>query len=137
MNNSNKQIKYGAIISYVSIIINIVLSLIYLPWLVSSIGKSQYALYSLAGTFINMFLVDFGLSQATSRFLSKYRADKDKEKDKDLPEKLRSESDKILGWCIQGFLKYQQLGDLIKPQALDDAKSRYKTKMDIISQRTV
>lgn len=58
----------------------------------------------------------------------------DKEKDKDLPEKLRAESDKILGWCIQGFLKYQEIGDLLKPQALDDAKNRYKTKMDIVSQ---
>ena len=58
----------------------------------------------------------------------------DKDKDKDLPEKLRAESDKILGWCIQGFLKYQEVGDLLKPQALDDAKNRYKTKMDIVSQ---
>lgn len=58
----------------------------------------------------------------------------DKEKDKDLPEKLRAESDRILGWCIQGFLKYQEIGDLLKPQALDDAKNRYKTKMDIVSQ---
>ncbi|MBR3002603.1 MAG: oligosaccharide flippase family protein [Clostridia bacterium] len=81
MNNSNKQIKYGAIISYISIIINILISLIYLPWMVSAIGKSQYALYSLAGTFINIFLVDFGLSQATSRFLAKYRADNDREKE--------------------------------------------------------
>ena len=58
----------------------------------------------------------------------------DKDKDKDLPEKLRAESDKILGWCIKGFLKYQEIGDLLKPQALDDAKNRYKTKMDIVSQ---
>ena len=58
----------------------------------------------------------------------------DKDKDKDLPEKLRAESDKILGWCIQGFLKYQEIGDLLKPQALYDAKARYKTKMDIVSQ---
>ena len=58
----------------------------------------------------------------------------DKDKDKDLPDKLKAESDRILGWCIQGFLKYQEIGDLIKPQALDDAKNRYKTKMDIVSQ---
>lgn len=77
--NSSKQIKWGAILSYVAIAVNIISGLIYTPWMVSTIGKSQYGLYTLANTVISMFMVDFGLSHATSRYLSKYNAESDKE----------------------------------------------------------
>ena len=55
-------------------------------------------------------------------------------KDKNLPEKLRQESDKILGWCIKGFLKYQELDDLIIPSSVQNAIKEYKEQMDVISQ---
>lgn len=72
---SNRQIKYGAIISYVLIIFNTIAGLLYTPWMVNVIGKSDYGLYTLAMSVINMFLMDFGLSQAVSRFVSKYNAE--------------------------------------------------------------
>ena len=70
-----KQIKIGAVISYLSLFINILLSLIYLPWMVRIIGKQNYALYSLALSLISIFMVDFGLSAAVSRFIAKYKAE--------------------------------------------------------------
>lgn len=73
--NSSKQIKFGAILSYFAIAFNIVSGLLYTPWMVETIGKSQYGLYTLANSLITMFLVDFGLSSATSRYLSKYNAE--------------------------------------------------------------
>lgn len=77
--NSSKQIKLGAILSYISIAVNILSGLLYTPWMVATIGKSQYGLYTLANSVITLFLVDFGLSSATSRYLSKYNAEGDKE----------------------------------------------------------
>lgn len=77
--NSSKQIKCGAVLSYVAIAFNIISGLIYTPWMVETIGQSQYGLYTLANSLITMFLVDFGLSSATSRYLSKYNAEGDKE----------------------------------------------------------
>ncbi len=77
--SGSKQIKGGAVLSYLSIIINIVSGLIYTPWMIGTIGKSQYGLYTLANSLITLFLVDFGLSSATARFLSKYRAEGDRE----------------------------------------------------------
>lgn len=77
--NSSKQIKWGAVLSYVAIAFNIISGLIYTPWMVETIGQSQYGLYTLANSLITMFLVDFGLSSATSRYLSKYNAEGDKE----------------------------------------------------------
>lgn len=75
----SKQIKWGAILSYISIAINIITGLLYTPWMVESIGESQYGLYTLANSVITLFLVDFGLSSATGRYLSKYNAEGDME----------------------------------------------------------
>lgn len=76
MNNS-KQIKLGAAISYFAIAFNIIAGLIYTPWMISKIGNSNYGLYTLATSLITMLMVDFGMSAAVSRFVSKYRAEGD------------------------------------------------------------
>ncbi|MCR5229289.1 MAG: oligosaccharide flippase family protein [Solobacterium sp.] len=75
MSNESRQLKYGALISYLAILVNTVMSLIYLPWMARTIGKSNYALYQLAYSFVQIFLADFGLSSAAARFLAKYRAE--------------------------------------------------------------
>lgn len=76
---SSKQIRLGAIISYCSILFNMVSGLIYTPWMISQIGQSNYGLYTLATSVITMFVMDFGMSSAVSRFISKYRAEGDTE----------------------------------------------------------
>lgn len=63
-------------------------------------------------------------------FINSFTGDK---KDKNLPEKLAKESDKILGWCIKGYLKYKETG-LVEPASSKNAKEEYKEQMDIISQ---
>lgn len=70
----NNSIKTGAIISYISIFLNIIISLIYTPWMIREIGMSDYGIYSLIVSFLSYFLLDFGLSEAISRFISKFRA---------------------------------------------------------------
>ncbi len=77
------QIKVGAIISYFSIFVNVIMGLIYTPWMIKTIGQSDYALYVLATSIITMFTIDFGLSTAVSRFTSKYVAEGDKQKEND------------------------------------------------------
>ena len=76
----SRQIKVGAIISYFSLAINTLLAFIYLPWMISVIGKSDYALYSLAFSLISIFMIDFGLSAAVSRFITKFNAEGQTEK---------------------------------------------------------
>lgn len=69
------KIAKGAIISYISIFLNIVISLVYTPWMIRQIGVSDYGLYSLVGTFLSYFMLDFGLAGTITRFLAKYRAE--------------------------------------------------------------
>lgn len=73
---SSHQIKLGAIISYISIAANIVLGLLYTPWMLRELGKSDYGLYTLSIAFIGYFLVDFGIGNSISRFISKYLVEK-------------------------------------------------------------
>ena len=73
--NSSKQIRYGAIISYAAIFINIAIGLIYTPWMIKTIGKADYGLYTLAMSIISIFIFDFGLSSAITRYVAKYLAE--------------------------------------------------------------
>ncbi len=65
----------GALISYLAIAFNMVAGLIYTPWMITQIGQSNYGLYTLANSLITVFVIDFGMSAAVSRFVSKYRAE--------------------------------------------------------------
>ena len=59
--------------SYSAIVFNIVAGLIYTPWMIQQIGKSNYGLFVLLTAFLSYFVMDFGLGQTIARFLAKYR----------------------------------------------------------------
>lgn len=74
------QIKTGAIISYIALFFNIVIGLLYTPWMINAIGKADYGLYTLAMSVISLFVFDFGLGSAITRYVSKYLAEGRQEK---------------------------------------------------------
>lgn len=74
MSRKNKQLKLGAILSYIGIILGIVTGVTYHPWMIRTIGDSDYGLYTLAMSLINTFLIDFGLGMAAQRYIAYYRA---------------------------------------------------------------
>ncbi len=74
---ANKQIFVGAIMGYVAIAINVLSGLLFTPWIIESLGESQYGLYTLSNSLISLFLIDFGLSATANAFLAKYRAHND------------------------------------------------------------
>lgn len=78
--SSNWQIKAGAIMSYVAIIVNILAGFVYTPWMLDVIGDSNYGLYTLATSLISLFVMDFGISAATARHVARYRAQGETEK---------------------------------------------------------
>ncbi len=68
------QLKAGALLSYLTVFVNIAAGLLYTPWMIKSIGNGHYGLYTLSVAVINLFLMDFGLGSAVSKFLSRYYA---------------------------------------------------------------
>lgn len=74
------QRKSGVVLSYVSIIANAVVQLLYTPFLVSKLGQSEYGLYSLVASVIGYLgVLDLGFGNALVVHTSKYRALGDKE----------------------------------------------------------
>jgi O-antigen/teichoic acid export membrane protein len=68
----------AVILSYGGLTVSILSGLIYTPWMIASIGTSDYAVFSLAMTIIGFFSIDFGLGPAVSKFLLDYNNKKDK-----------------------------------------------------------
>ena len=77
--------KVGAILSYFVIVLNMVIGLIYTPYLTRMLGQAEYGLYSLIGSIISYLTVlDFGLGNAIIIYTTKYKEKKDKDKERKL-----------------------------------------------------
>ena len=75
MNNS-KQRKAGVMLSYIVIIVNTLIQLLYTPLLIRMLGQSEYGLYSLVASIISyLTILDLGFNNAIIVFTSKYRAE--------------------------------------------------------------
>lgn len=74
------EVKKGAILSYVLIFLTNIVALIYTPFLIRSLGQSEYGLYSLVNSIIGYLTVlDLGFGNAIVVYTAKYREQKDKE----------------------------------------------------------
>lgn len=79
------QIKKGAILSYISIFITILIALLYTPVMIRLLGQAEYGLYALIGSVAAYFSVlDMGLGNAIVRYTSRNRAIGDKKAESNL-----------------------------------------------------
>ena len=66
--------KKGALLSYISIILKVVIAFVYTPFLISSLGNSEYGIYNIVGSFAAYLAVlDFGINDSTVRYLVRQR----------------------------------------------------------------
>lgn len=73
------QLKKGAILSYLNIGLTNIIGLILTPFIIRSLGDSEYGLYILIGSIIGYIsILDLGLNNTIIRYVSKYRAENDK-----------------------------------------------------------
>lgn len=73
--------RVGVTLSYLTMAVNILAGIIYVPLLLQTIGQKEYGLYQLIGgmtAYVSLF--DFGLSNTVTRFYVKYKLDGDKVK---------------------------------------------------------
>ena len=77
---AKNEVKWGAILSYMLIFINSVYGLIIAPFILGTIGESEYGVYkSIASIATSISVLELGLGGTVQRFLAKYNAQKDKE----------------------------------------------------------
>ncbi len=73
------QLKKGAILNYITIILTNVVGLVLTPFIISKLGDAEFGLYTLIGALVGYISVlDFGLHHTIVRFVAKYKAEKDK-----------------------------------------------------------
>lgn len=73
------QIKAGSLLSYLTLILGTVVSLVYTPVMLERLGQSEYGVYSVVlpmVSYLNLF--SFGLGSAYTRFYTRYKESGDK-----------------------------------------------------------
>ena len=77
----NNQLKAGAALNYIILILHTLVGLLYTPYMLRAMGQSEYGLYSLIASVISYLTVlDLGMGNAIIRYTAKFRAEgKEKE----------------------------------------------------------
>lgn len=80
MNMKVNQLKAGAILSYISMGLGYLVSLIYTPVMLRLLGQNEYGLYNLVSSVISYLnILNFGFGSTYIRYYSKYKVKKDYE----------------------------------------------------------
>jgi len=70
------QLKTGAVLTYVTLLLGNAIALVYTPFMLRTLGQSEYGLFSLANAVVGYLTVlDFGFGSATIRYTAKYNAE--------------------------------------------------------------
>ncbi|MBQ2244868.1 MAG: polysaccharide biosynthesis protein [Oscillospiraceae bacterium] len=78
---ARSEVKWGAILSYILIVINAVYGLIITPYVIASIGEVEYGVYkSISSLSTSLLVLDLGLGGTVMRYLAKYRSEGRKDK---------------------------------------------------------
>ena len=73
------QLKAGATLSYISMGLGYVISIIYTPIMLRLLGQSEYGLYNLVASVVAYLgLLNFGFGSAYIRFYSRYKVNNDR-----------------------------------------------------------
>lgn len=74
------QLKAGALLSYVSMGLGFIISILYTPIMLRLLGQSEYGLYNLVSSVVSYLgLLNFGFGSAYMRYYSRYRVENDEE----------------------------------------------------------
>ena len=71
---------WGVIFSYLLIVVDILVALLFVPYLLKNLGDDEYGLYRLLySTASYLAVLDFGLGGTITRFVVKYKTENDTE----------------------------------------------------------
>lgn len=74
---NSKNIRWGVILSYVSMGVSIAVSILYTPFVIRQLGRQQYGLYQIGAAVIGyLSILNFGLGSTIIRYASKYKTEK-------------------------------------------------------------
>lgn len=72
------QVKWGAILSYILIILNTAYGLLVVPFILACLGENQYGVYkTVASLSASLSVLDLGIGSTMTRYMARYNAKKD------------------------------------------------------------
>lgn len=78
--SSSKNIKFGAILTYITQFLSIAISFVYVPIMLGKLGQTEYGLYALVQSIISYLqMSEMGLGVTATRYNAKYIAEGDRE----------------------------------------------------------
>lgn len=78
--NEGKQIKLGTVLSYIQVVLNIVVSVLYTPLMIKFLGTSDYGLYNtVSSTISSLSILSLGFGGGYIKFFAKYKKNNDEE----------------------------------------------------------
>ena len=76
MHKQVNQLRAGAILNYCLILLNTLVGLLYTPYMLRTMGQSEYGLYSLVASVISyLTILDLGIGNAIIRYTAKFRSE--------------------------------------------------------------
>ena len=78
---AKNEVKYGAILSYILIIANALYGFIIAPFVMKTIGTSEYGVYKAVGAITaSISVLELGIGSTMQRYIAKFNAQKEREK---------------------------------------------------------
>ncbi|MBO7215340.1 MAG: oligosaccharide flippase family protein [Clostridia bacterium] len=78
---AKNEVKWGAILSYILIILNTLYGFFITPYILGRLGNAEYGVYKTISSFTaSLMVLDLGLGGTLLRYISKFRADKEEDK---------------------------------------------------------
>lgn len=77
----SNQLKAGAALSYISMVVGYIVSIIYTPIMIRLLGQSEFGLYNLVASVVAYLgVLNFGFGSAYMRYYSRYKVEEDSDK---------------------------------------------------------
>lgn len=81
MVKQTNQLKAGAIISYLQMALSVIIGLLYTPFMIHYLGKSEYGLYNTVASVISMLsILSLGFNAGYIRYYAKYKKEENNDK---------------------------------------------------------
>ena len=128
------QRRWGAILSYVNIIANMIVGLLYTPVMLRLLGQSEYGLYSLIGSVIGyLSVLDMGLGNTIVRYTAKNRVDGTPQREAELNGLFLSVYSLVGLFCIViGAVLYININNLFGETLTADELQRARIMMILL-----
>ena len=78
---AKNEVKWGALLSYLLIIINSLYGFLIVPFILSSLGEAEYGVYKTISSLSSaLMILDLGLGGTVMRYIAKFKSDDRKDK---------------------------------------------------------